>query len=117
VVRVGRWFGSWPVAVGTVVLVTAAAVLTARRIGASVVVLDVLIGGLVLAQLPLLFMTVRHAHRTAAELAVRQFDSDEHQAALLRELSDTVAGLAVELARLNARLRTEPPSMREDGER
>jgi hypothetical protein len=116
-VRVGRWFGSWPVVVGTVVLVAAAAVLTARRTGASVVVLDVVVGGLVLAQLPLLFMTVRHADRAAAELAIHQLDTDKHQAAELRELSDTVARLTVELARLNARLRTELPSMRKDGER
>jgi hypothetical protein len=116
-IRVGRWIGSWPFAVGTLVLVTAAAVLTARRAGPSVAVLDVVVGGLVLAELPLLFMAVRHAHLTAAEFAGRHDDADKLQAAELRELSDTVAGLTVELARLNARLRTAPSSMRKDPDR
>jgi hypothetical protein len=104
--RIGHWVGSWAFAAVTVVLVVVATVLTDRYGGGSpLAVLGVILTGLVLAELPLLFMLVGHADRTATELALHQLESDKQMAAQIGELADNEARLAVELARLNARLR------------
>jgi hypothetical protein len=89
-----------------VAVVGVAAVLTDRHGGNHPsVVLGVVLTGVVLVELPLLFMLVDHADRTATELAIRQLESDKQMAAEISELADNEARLAIELARLNARLR------------
>ena len=104
--RVGHWIGSWAFAAATVAGVAVSAVLTDRRSGdRPLVVLAVVLAGVVVAELPLLFMLVGHADRTATELAIHQLESDKQMAAEISELADNEARLAVELVRLNARLR------------
>lgn len=98
--------GTWAFAATTVAVVAVAFLLTDRQGGERpLVVLGVVLSGVVLVELPLLFMLVGHADRTAAELAIHQLESDKQMAAEITELADNEARLAIELARLNARLR------------
>jgi hypothetical protein len=114
--RAARWLGSWPFLVVTAVLVVAATVVAALGDAPPVAVLGLVIGGLVLLELPLLFMAVRSADRISSGLATDHLDSDRQLAGEVDELADTVARLAVELARLNARLRAGSPAVRKDAE-
>ncbi len=104
--RVAHRVGTWAFAASTVAVVAVAVLLTDRQEGERpLVLLGVVLSGVVLAELPLLFMLVGHADRTAAELAIHQLESDKQMAAEITELADNEARLAIELARLNARLR------------
>jgi hypothetical protein len=114
--RAGRWLGSWPFLAGTAVVVVVATVLAVVAHGPPVAALVVVIGGLVLLEMPLLAVAVRSADRTSSGFAVDHLDSDRQLAGEIEELSDTVARLAIELARLNARLRTGAVSARRDAE-
>ena len=105
-VRAGRRVGSSPFAAITVGALVLATVSTHRQGGdRALAVLAVVFVGVVLTELSLLCRLLVHADRTAAELAFHQLESDKHMAAEILELADNEARLAVELARLNARLR------------
>jgi hypothetical protein len=104
------WLGSWPFALATGAAVAVVAVWLLLRAGPSVAVLDVVLVGLVLVELPLLFRAVRAVDRASSGLATDQLDADRRLAGEVDELADTVA-------RLNARLRSGPAGARRDGER
>jgi hypothetical protein len=113
--RLVHGLGSWPfvVASAVAVAVVAAAVLVAA--GPTVAVLQLALIGLVLVELPLLFMAVRAADRASSGIAIDHLDADRQLAGEVDELADTVARLAVELARLNARLRSGSAAGRQEG--
>jgi hypothetical protein len=114
--RAARWLGSWPFLAATAVLVVVAAVVAALGDAPPLAVVDLVLGGLVVLELPLLFMAVRSADRISSGLATDHLDSSRQLAGEVDELADTVARLAVELARLNARLRAGSPAVRKDTE-
>jgi hypothetical protein len=114
--RLGRWLGSWPFVLASAVAVAVLTVLVVLRSGPSLAVLQLLLLGLVLVELPLLFVAVRSADRSAADLATDHLDSARRLAGEVDELADTVARLAVDLARLNARLRSTPSAAHPEAE-
>jgi hypothetical protein len=114
--RAARWLGSWPFLIATAVLVIVAMMVATLGDGAWVAVVALVVVGLVLLELPLLFMAVRTAGRVSSGLATEHLDFDRQLAGEVEELADTVARLAVELARLNARLRAGSPAIRRETE-
>ncbi len=105
---VGDRIGSWTFVAVTVVLLEAGMVVAVRQdeVDGAVAVLGVVVSGLVLLDLSILFMSIRRADRTAEELAMHHLDATRRTTAELEELSDQVERLAVEVARLDARIRT-----------
>jgi hypothetical protein len=105
-------------ALGSWMVLAAAAVLVGAAIGASVAyddragpaaVVGVVLGGLAVLQLVLVLMTTRRADRIAAELALYDLESIRRAAAGIHEIRDELAELRGDLAQLVARLDTSTP--------
>ncbi|SFL57233.1 hypothetical protein SAMN04488085_113110 [Geodermatophilus ruber] len=107
---VGGRIGSWTFVVVIAVLLEVGMVAAIRQdeVDGAVAVLGVVVSGLVLLGLSVLLMTVRRADRVAQELALHHLEATRRTAAELEELRGQVERLAVDVARLNARLRAWP---------
>jgi uncharacterized membrane protein len=114
---VGDRIGSWTFVAVTVVLLEVGMVVAIREdeVDGAIAVLGVVVSGLVLLDLSVLFMAIRRADRTAAELAMHHLESARRTTTALEELGAQVERVAVDLARLDARLRTrqQPPAREE----
>ncbi len=104
---VGDRIGSWTFVAATVVLLEVGMVVAVRQdeVDGAVAVLGFVVSGLVLLDLSILFMAIRRADRTAEELAMHHLEATRRTTAELEELRDRLERLAVDLARLDARIR------------
>jgi uncharacterized membrane protein len=109
--RVAEWLGdrigSWTCVVLIVVLLEAGMVAAVRQdeVDGAVAFLGVVVSGLVLLDLSILFMSVRRADRAAERLAMHHLEVTRQTTAELEELGDRLERLAVDVGRLDARIR------------
>ena len=104
---IGGRIGSWTFVVLLAVLLAVGMVVAVRQdeVDGAVAVLGVVVSGLILLDLSILLMAIRRADRMAAELAVHHLEATGRTAAEMAELGGDMERLAVEVARLNARIR------------
>jgi uncharacterized membrane protein len=104
---IGDRIGSWTFVLVMAVLLEVGMIAAIRRdeVDGAVAVLGVVVSGLVLLDLSILLMTIRRADRTAEELAMHHLEATGRTAAEMAELGGQLERLAVEVARLNARIR------------
>jgi uncharacterized membrane protein len=122
--RVAEWLGdrigSWTCVVLIVVLLEAGMVAAVRQdeVDGAIAVLGVVVSGLVLLDLSILFMSVRRADRAAERLAMHHLEVTRQTTAELEELGDRLERLAVDVGRLDARIRAwNHQAPQEEGDR
>lgn len=104
---IGDRIGSWTFVLVTAVLLEVGMVMAVRQdeVDGAIAVLGVVVSGLVLLDLSILLMAIRRADRTAEELAMHQLDETRRAAAEMAELRGQLDQMAVEIARVHARMR------------